>query len=113
MASSSDRPVTPGEIESVRFEIGQPGDYRVDDVDPFVGELLADVRAGRPIEQRLAGARFRMATKRDHAYSANQVDAFVAELRGRPVSAHDDRALDPSQTHTPAPRGLWSRIIAH
>lgn len=107
---ASDLPITPAEIESVRFSAGQRGDYRVDDVDRFVDGLLAEVRAGRPVDASLAAARFRMATKRDRAYPAREVDDFVKGLRGRPVQAHDDPAIFTPEPYTPAHHGIWSRF---
>jgi DivIVA domain-containing protein len=106
---ASELPITPAEIESVRFSTGHRGDYRTEDVDPFVDGLAAEVRAGRPIDTRLAEARFRMATKRDQAYPAREVDDFIASLRGREVQATNAPEVFSPAPYTPTHHSFWSR----
>lgn len=107
---TSQLPITPAETESVRFSPGHPGDYRTDDVDRFIDRLNAEVARGGSVDQLLADARFRMATKRDQAYPAREVDDFIKGLRGRPVQADDDPAIFERAPYTPSHHGAWSRI---
>ncbi|AXE37527.1 DivIVA domain-containing protein [Acidipropionibacterium virtanenii] len=107
---TSDLPITPAEIQSVRFSAGHRGDYRTGDVDAFLDALIAEVRSDRPIDQMLSDARFRMATKRDQAYPAREVDDFITGLRGRPVQATDDSSIFDAAPYTPPHHSIWSRL---
>lgn len=79
-------PITVEEIRSVRFAKGGRSDYRAEQVDDFLDALAAKVAAGEPIDQMVHRPRFRLSTKFDGAYLADDVDAFIDSLQGRPVA---------------------------